>query len=365
MENLLDYIVSETWAFMVVFIGLCLVPTLMIIKRPFKNFILARTTQITVSVLAFAAMMYLLMSDHGYAYTFVNALTNGKELCLVEKHYQGDGDGGSYEEYRLYVLDFETGKRKVRMNVETSDMLCVTENSVFFYEYSGTVWGAVEYSLEDGSELKKLNPEEGFEKFPEFKSGIMDMNRQSGNDRFKNEAWLTITSKDGHFYCYNLLTEELLPQQYPSSQSAAGFKMDEYELRYKDPADGKEWYFAFENATGEIERLFFRNKNYDTQNFEGDFLEPEFVAYNAQHRCFVIRHYETLEKKTALFSAVSFDLKPLWRTDQRKMAVTDRIEEDPEAGLAFAYMDKLILSFGGTVVCMNIADGNVIWKTTL
>ncbi|MBI3134910.1 MAG: hypothetical protein HYZ14_09585 [Bacteroidetes bacterium] len=361
MDAILDYIVSETWAFMTVFTFLCLVPTLMIMRRPFKNLVLARVTQISVSLLAFCGLMYMVMSDHGYAGHFIGGLTNGSELCLVEEHYQGDGDGGSWEAYRLYVLDLKTGALKYRMNIESPEILGMSEKSVFFFEWTG----AVEYSLEDGSKTGERSKEKGFEKFPELKGGIMDLNRSSEAYQFKNEAWLTITAKDGHFYCYNLLTDELVAQQYPPDRYTGGFKLDEYELRYTDPADTKSWCFNFETSTGEIERLVFHDKNYEVLNFEGEFLDPEIVAYNAKNRLFVIRHYETLERTHALFSAVSFDLKPLWRQEQRKFAGADKVTPDPLPGIAFASEDKLITTFGGTVVCLNILDGTVIWKVSL
>lgn len=361
MDSLLDYIVSETWAFMTVFTLLCLIPTLMIMWRPFKKLVPARITQITVSVLAVCALLYLTMSEHGYAANFIGGLTNGTELCLIEEHFEGDGDGGSYEAHRLYVLDLKTGELRFRMNLESSELLGMTDRSVFFFEWTG----AEEYSLTDGSKLRTLSKETGFEKFPELNVGIMELNRQSEAYAHKNEAWLTITAKDGHYYSYDLLTDELIGAQYPPAESIAGFKLDEYELRYHDPADNKEWYFNFETASGEIERLVFHDKNYETRNYEGEFLEPEMVAYNAKNRFFVVRHYETLEKTSALFSAITFDLKPLWRLDQRKIAGPDKVTENPLPGIVFSHEDQLIATFGGLVVCINMPDGAVRWKVAL
>ena len=145
-DTMLDYIVSNTWAFMLVFMAVATVPTLVIIKRPFKkNLILGRASQITISALAFGALLYLVMGPSGYVGNFIGAVSNGEKICLIEEHYQGDGDGGSWEAYRLYVLDARDGHRILRMNVETSSILCVTENSVIV---PGTGGSALEYNLE-------------------------------------------------------------------------------------------------------------------------------------------------------------------------------------------------------------------------
>jgi len=341
---------------------LCAVPTLMIMWRPFKNLILARTTQIGLSIFSFLALMYLLMSQHGYAVSFTGGLTNGKDLVLIEKHYEGDGDGGSYESYRMYVLDLKTGERTFRSNIENPSLLCMTDSSVFFYDYGGK---AVEYSLLDFSVIDEVGIESGFEEYPELKTGIASMNSSSRSAEFINEGWLTISANDGHHYCYNLLTEELLEREYAPGNDGWGYTMSDYSLSYRDPLDQRDWSFSFETKTGDIEQLVFHAKDYSKTEYSGEFLDPEFVAYNPAQRLFVVKHYETLERKKAIFSAISYELKPVWKLEQNQIIEKDNFTENPEPGISFCYKTNLIVTFGGAAACLNILTGEVIWKAVL
>ncbi|MBL7896961.1 MAG: hypothetical protein JNJ99_00410 [Crocinitomicaceae bacterium] len=64
-------------------------------------------------------------------------------------------------------------------------------------------------------------------------------------------------------------------------------------------------------------------------------------------------------------TAVSFDLEPVWRVEQKQIAPSDKWGENPEPGLILKSNDKLICTFGGTVVLLTISDGSVVWSTSL
>lgn len=361
MNGLLDYIVSEQWAFITVFILLCAVPTIMISWRPFKNLFLARFTQFGISLLAFSAIMYLMLSEHGYAVEFINGLCNGKELCLIEKHYESDGDAGSSEAYRLYVLDINTGEQRFRMNIQYPEMLCMTDSSVFFFEGER----AVEYSLKNGELLGEKSSEKGFERYPELHGNIMTIQRESGVWECRNEAFLFITTKDGQQFGFDLRSGKIHPGLATIPDELVGFQLDENYLTFVDPANGKRALdFHFEVKQGQVEQLVSSNVE-GTKMYEGDFLEPEFVAYSASHELFVIRRYHTLEQKSVILEAVSFDLKPLWRFDQQQQQVKDGFSDEPLPGICFGFEDHFFATFGGAVVDMDIMTGQVKWRVSL
>jgi hypothetical protein len=359
MGDILDYIVSETWLMTTVFIVVCFIPTIAIIYRPFKNLILARITQITVAGGAFAFLMYLVMGPDGYALQYIGGLTNGKEICLIEMHFQGDGDAGNYEVYRLYVLDLKTGERISRTSVESQELLCVTDNTAIFFERTG----AVAYDLKSGEKVKEWSKEKGFENFPELHSGISELNRQSASYQFKNEAWLTITAKNGHQYCYNLLTDELLEIQYPPNNSESPIVFDEYEVSLQSIHQSKEWYFDFKEKTGEIKQLVYHTKNNTEKILEGEYLNPKMVAVYPDQKLFIIQHFTTVENTSAIFTAITFDQKTKWRVAQNELGTADKFSAQPLPGISFPINDQLIATFGGLVVLLNAADGSVVWKS--
>ena len=140
MSGLLDYIVSEEWAFYIAFLFFASLPSVVLIRPPFKDKLIPkRTVQIGVSVLAFSTLMYILLSHHGYAVQFIQGMSNDEVICLTEEHYEGDGDGGSYETYMLYTIEMKTGECLLRMNIESHEMLFVKENSVVFFLCSSAV----------------------------------------------------------------------------------------------------------------------------------------------------------------------------------------------------------------------------------
>jgi hypothetical protein len=359
MGDILDYIFSETWLMTTVFILVCFIPTIVIIYRPFKNLILGRITQITVAGGAFAFLMYLVMGPDGYALQYIGGLTNGKEICLIEMHYQGDGDAGHYEVYRLYVLDLKTGKRISRTSVESQELLCVTENTAIFFERTS----AVAYDLKSGEKVHEWSKEKGFEDFPELHSGISELNRSTASYQFKNEAWLTITAKNGHQYCYNLLTSELVEQEYPPSDSEDSFTRDDYEVAHKSTGSNKEWYFSFKEKTGEIKQLVYHSKNNPEKILDGDYLNPKMIAVYPDQKLFIIQHFTTVENTSAIFTAVTFDQQIKWRVTQTDLKAADKFSDQPLPGISFPKDNQLITTFGGLVILLNAADGSIVWKS--
>lgn len=359
MGNVLDFIVSKTWLATTVFLLVSSIAAMVIIYRPFKNLILARITQLIVFAGAFAFLMYLTMGPDGYALQYIGGLTNGKEICLIEKHYSGDGDGGTYDEYRLYVLDLKTGARKLRISVESSELLCVTENTAIFFELNR----AIAYNLNSGEKVNEWSSEKGFEKFPELQSGIAEINRSSNSGQFKNEAWLTLTAKNGHQYCYNLLTDELLEMQYPTSNSEGPIGFNEYEVSRQSAHQSKEWYFDFQLKTGEIKQLVYHSKDNNEKILDGEYLNPKMVALYPDQKLFVIQHFTTVDNTAAIFTAVTFDQEIKWQVTQTDLKVSDNFSDQPLPGISFPVNDQLITTFGGLVVLLNAKDGSVVWKS--
>ena len=65
--------------------------------------------------------------------------------------------------------------------------------------------------------------------------------------------------------------------------------------------------------------------------FQETFLEPEIIAFD-ERGVMVVRHYETLEKKNAILTAVDLNLKKLWDVKQRDLLGASDDNDIMEAG---------------------------------
>jgi hypothetical protein len=358
MSAFLDYLVSTSWLAITVYIFLLFAITGIWFLRPFRSMILNRILHAGFSLGAFAFLMYMHLGPSGYAVQFTYGLSNGEQLCLVEKHWQSDGDAGSSEVWRLYVLDLETGKRIYRMSLESPEILYVSDSGVVFF-----LWNyAVEYNLLDGTQTREWSKEKGFEKFPQLKSGIQDLNRQSEYYRNVNSGYLTLTAMDGHYYCYDFATDQLIPTQYIQQADTTLWHYDEYGIYRYDFNRNEERSYRFETKTGEIEQLTYNQRGGIPVTFNGEFLDPSIVAMNVEKKYFIVKHFTTLDHTNAILSAIHFDLSPKWSVEQASLGVADQYDEKPEIGQCIYVNDNLVVTYGGFVVYLNGDTGEVIWK---
>ena len=360
MERILDYIVSESWTFYTMFIVLTFVPAILFIHTPVKNLVYRRIIQIGGAIFCFCTLMYLLLSHHGYAVQFVSAVTNGQKIALIELHYEGDGDGGSYETYRLYVVDAKTGERGMRTTVSSSTMLCMSEQGVIFFE-----WGkAVEYDLNSGKVLREWSQEKGFEKFPELKDGIANLSYQTTNNMSNNKAWLTIQAKNGHEYCYYLLEDILVEERFPNVQNESEIDFNDYEIHLGNDYYNRTWTFDFRNKTGDIETLYRTDKSGSVE-YPDEYLYPEIIGAYDDGNLFIIRTYTTVEKKSACYIAISFSGEKLWKLNQEEIISEDNWGTQPSPGIAFTHGQFLYITVGGGIACVDMNTGQLVWKSIL
>jgi hypothetical protein len=121
--------------------------------------------------------------------------------------------------------------------------------------------------------------------------------------------------------------------------------------------------YSFVRENGEIEKLIFSSDEQEQKEYGGDFLDPELVGCNFDKRILIVKHFQTLKKDETIVTAISFDLKKLWEVRQSELDVVDSFDENPTVGATLSVDDKLILTFGGFVVCLKEDDGSVVWKS--
>ncbi|HEY3406176.1 MAG TPA: hypothetical protein VGK59_22470 [Ohtaekwangia sp.] len=341
MENLIDHVVSETWLFMTVVIGALLLAGFFFMYKPFRNNLIDRAIGTVFVLISIYVMIYLTRSEYGYAAEFIEMRSNGNEVCLMERHETGDGDGGTYTMYRIYVLDLKTGKRLLRMTCDYSEILTMTDNGVFIFEPDRVV----RYDLFTGKETGEWSAENGFKKFPELKSGINSLGRNSRIIQGRKKGYLSITAMDGHQFYFDPEDEKLYPGTLPN-----------------EPYDPRTYMFNFSVNTGEIKTLMLSNTD---RAYDGEFLSPEIMLRDDSAEFIIVEHYAALDKRDAILTAISFDLKKIWEVKQSSLGITDKYNENPELGSWLYEGNNLLLSFGGAVLCLDAKTGKEIWRNRL
>lgn len=341
MENLIDQVVSEIWLFMTVVIGALLLSGFFFAVKPFKNNLIDRGIGSLMAVFAVFVMIYLTRSEYGYAVEFIEMRTNGKEVCLMERHETGDGDGGTHTMYRIYVLDIKTGERLVREVSNYSEILTMTQDGVFIFEPDR----AVKYDLHNGDEIREWTSTKGFEKFPELKSGINNFGRNSRIVDRKKKGYLDLTAMDGHRFYFDFEDEKLYPGTLPN-----------------EPYDQRAYMFTFSVNTGEIETLLLSNTD---RAYEGEFLSPEILVRDDSAKFIIVKHFAALDKRDAIITAISFDLKKVWEVRQSTLSIRDKYDEGSLIGVHLYTDSKLLISFGGAILCLDALTGKELWRTAL
>jgi hypothetical protein len=348
----IDKLVSSTWMFLTFLTGLLMLGVFFSAYKPFRvkwhNYILPGF----FFVAFIFSMIFLTRGPFGNAVEFIQAKSNGKQLALIETHEVGDGDGGTSTVYRLYTFDLRTGKRILRQLQSYSGVIAMTEKMIVFSE-ADQIAG---YDIFTGEEVKVWSKEQGFESYPQLRQGISTLSQTSEQLGDSTFAYLIITAMDGNRYYLDVNTERLIQEDPPHHSSP----LHTSSLTINENEDERS-YYAFQNVTGEIDRLFV-DRNGESKFYKDTFLEPEFIAFDGTDLV-VIRHFETLEKRNAILTAVNLRLEKAWQITQQELIGTVDEEHSAEAGVTHVVGKNLITTFGGCIVCLDIKSGNIIWKT--
>lgn len=342
-----DTLVSTTWMFMT-FLGLLIALSIFFtVYNPFRtkwhNYILPTF----FAIAALFSLIFLTRGPYGKAWTFIDAASNEKQIAFIETHEVGDGDGGTSTVYRLYTFDLATGNKLVRQLVDYPRILTMTDKMVVMNEFDGVVG----YDIFTGDVLKTWTKESGFEKYPELKVGINNMSASSQQKENHTEAYITITAMDGNQYYFDIVAEKLHRGTVP-------YRADEFS-DYSIRLENRDYYF-FQKESGEIDRMTMQGER-GTIAFQETFLEPKIIAFDGKG-VIVVRHFETLEKKNAILTAVDLGMKKLWDVKQRDLVGVSDDSDDMEAGESIYTNGKLVTTFGGRMICINATDGKVLWQ---
>jgi hypothetical protein len=162
------------------------------------------------------------------------------------------------------------------------------------------------------------------------------------------KGYLTITALDGHEYYLDLQNETLHSGQPP------------YELNEQGRA------FFFNTVSGQIQRLIKPSRDTRGEStYDVDMLLPEIIVNDPSKKILIVRHFTSLDKNNAVLTCLSYDLQLLWTVQQSSLNIKNRYEENNMMGTSAYDTHNLVITFGGTVICFDMANGNERWRNSL
>jgi hypothetical protein len=340
MEDLIDTVVSSTWLFIVLVFAAMMLSGYFFFLQPLSK----RWLNITLGIIFAGVFIYIMIfatrGAYGHAVEFTDIQSNGQQLCLEERHEVGDGDGGTSTVYRIYIIDLKTGKRLLREVLPYANILGLTADSYITYENDEVV----KYGLFDGKQIKSWTKETGFEKYDELAPGINAFGRYQQHVNGQTKAYVKITTLNGREYFFDPSNETLYAERPPDQM------IDQYT-------------FSFATVTGHIMHLVRYRPS--EKLYDKTLLEPELIFFDEKKNLVVIKHYTTLEKSNAVLTGLTYDLEARWQVEQTNLHLGDKYTENPLYGTSTIIDDNLIVTFGGTVLCLDPTTGTERWRNSL
>lgn len=364
--SFLDHIFSSSFWFTVIvtiwifgFIGLGFL-------KPFKNKNMNMAFKGFTFIMAGVIMILPMFFYYGLAGNF-ETIKLGRTTLSLEEKYERGSDGPSETVHRLTVLDKKTGERKDRFYIGYVGELLDQKGDtvVYFYNYDLYVMNAATMTA-----IYHIKKDEWAAQYPELAEGVDQVSdNQHSNDRQK--LYITIHGKNGNYFWFDPYTKQMSAVA-PSEAKLPGIYTTGYEL-YLERADGSYkntilGYAYTENSSRKKIVPGDRFKKMFGSPADETFIEPWFMCIDTVKKCFVFRHYKTIDKKKAWIEARDFNFKLLWKKDDIGLDAEDTYESDyygNQFGVNLYENGLLYFNISGYMLCMEPKSGELKWKARL
>ena len=365
MQNVLDHIFSSSWMLMAIFFVLLIITSIIAYGTNFfKNKILNWLYKSVLVILPFSPIILGMFIPIKYGFSEqipIMYITNDK-LCLLDKKQAGD-EGGNWDEYRLHVLNANTGEQISRkFYKDIYDIGAIHGDTMLLYSY----WHFILVDIKTNNEIKTISKEYLQSKFTELSLGIESMNYSKRDFDVYAPLVITITSKTAKTYYYEPFSDKLLSEELTRTPASLTYYLKDKEIYSKDAKNNEERMVSLDYTKGsnKIKHLKFTDEalNNSSEITKLDLLEPQIIALFFEQKTFVVVSYETTDKLNFILHAISLEGKEKWTIKQSELNLTDKYTIDPKLDAAINYSHNLIFSCGGFVVSMDINTGKVNWK---
>ena len=302
---------------------------------------------VLLTALLFTLRRYFFGTGYVSAFKYVRVDDATSLIFLAEEclTYEGESDTEA-NYYRLFILNAGNGVRVFREVIQDSFALYNQRGPVLFYKQGNG------FRLHDMKEahIKAIFDHQTLPVlFPELSSGIQAFEYASSN------ACIVVRAKNGRQYWIEPFDQKISDREpVPKSKPYR----DGDAIVVKETAQGPRVLIrlAGERENDRIKKL--TSNSYQLLNPELSFLDGRCLQVFANSNQFVVLHYKNTDNKEFILSCVSFEAELCWRLNQNDLEVGKSGTLD----LSAAYKEHLIITVGGFVCAISMANGSVVWK---
>ncbi len=300
-----------------------------------------------LTALLFTLRRILSGTGHVSAFKYIRVDDATPLICLAEECLTYEGENDTEANYhRLFILNAGNGGRVFREVIRDSFTLHNQQEAVLFYKQGNG------FRLRDMKEarIKATSDHQTLPAlFPELSSGIHEFEYAPSNN------CISVRAKNGKQYWIEPFNQKIYDQEpVPKSKPYR----DGDAIVVKETAQGPKVLIrlAGERENDRIKRLL--SNSYQFLNHELSFLDGRCLQVFANLNRFVVLHYDDTDNKDFILSCASFEAELCWRLKQDVLG----IDKSSTLDLSAAYKDQLIITVGGFVCAIAMANGSVVWK---
>ena len=286
---------------------------------------------------------------------------NGNYIVIDYIMTMGSRYDDGYPCSRVHIIDPVTGEKKLRFTVgDDASFVGIHGDTLTVTRYND----AVLFSVKDGHQYAVYSTETLPGYFPELSTGINNLMWGDASTVMEltanNGSYWNLFLKSGMLYRSD--ANRAMPETPPSGK----LYIYNDEIRRDDETFGS----TFVSLEGEGEnqhQLYITGSNDSILNRNLMFLDGIPVAVNGSDSCFVILHYQTLEKQKFILTCVSLDgKKVLWDVEQSQFNSKFSFSEYIVPQVGYNEVDNtLCFWIDKEIYCLDMNDGKLLWQTHL
>lgn len=285
----------------------------------------------------FMSMINTDLLGAGYIKKFDELAIREHALIAIDHLNSGDGEGNSWEHYRLHGVELPSGKKLFRtlLGVNYIGIAGYSQNTVWI-EVNGEAFEG--YDLTTGKKTAKVTKEILATKIPELSVGV------ESYSFLKNKNTLDVRAKNGLTYEVDALKLTVITQKNEAAMQS----------EIQPP---------FKLSSSVRKKIIGKNDRVLNPNLE--LIEGEILANYPDLKIVTAIGFESTDKKIFTLYGLSFEGKVLWQISQSELKLEDFYSTQNYYNGSIKFDQNLVVGVSGFLVSIDIKNGQVEWKERL